>query len=150
MTRIATETPGASVPKQAKALVSQTPTWTVIAEAVDFETPSDDDGEGLIVVPGRTRFGSALLFTNVSGSVVSYDLQFLLEDGTEIWLADSIEIQPNDVSVFPIQGQSLLKLSAASANGDRLRIRASAEGAVYACVDVKEGSAEQHAPEEEE
>jgi hypothetical protein len=57
-----------------------------------------------------------------------------------------VTIPARDTYLHPAPGQQLLKLTLASANGDRLQIRAQTAGVIHLTSAASEGGAEQHQP----
>jgi hypothetical protein len=76
------------------------------------------------ILPGQIFFLTPISATNKSGSDETIDVQLLLENGNVVNLGSAV-VPANDTAYIPVNGKSLLKLTANSVNGDRLQVSAS-------------------------
>ena len=102
------------------------------ADAPDYSVPDpsnqfevrDPSDPTRAILPGQIFFLTPLSATNKSGTDETLDVQILLENGNIISLGSAV-VPANDTAYIPINGRSLLKLDANSANGDQLQVSAS-------------------------
>lgn len=156
MARITCRTP--STGKAQNIVYSNVPTnFTTIAEAPDFSVPDtsvkfakrDPTDDGRAIRPGEIFFLSPLSAYNKDASNTRWiEVQFVSETGSTIQLA-RVEVPPNDTVFIPIQGKSLFKRDAdgvdgATANGDRLQVRAEIETAFDVSAAAEEKLSNEH------
>jgi len=145
---------GAAVPKP--ILVDAIGTaWDTILEAPDFSVPDpqrrfatarDPADTERRIQPGFALVEAPIMFHNSSPSTVTVEIGILREDGVRVIQA-AVAITAQETYLHPSPGQRLLKLDTASAEGDRLQVRASEAGVVSVTSTGSEGAAEQHEPE---
>lgn len=128
--------------------------WLTILEANDFSLP---DPQGIFpddvdpadadrrIEPGVALIESPLMFHNVSDANCWVELQVLTEGGDSV-VQCKITIPPGDTYTHPAPGQRLLKLLKASANGDRMQVRAQTVNVIHLTAAASEGGSEQHQP----
>jgi len=130
--------------------------WTTILEANDFSVPDESlrwPGAGnrdplnalRRIQPGFALIESPLMFHNTSAANCWVEIQTLTEAGVAV-LQARVTIPPGDTYTHPAPGQRLLKLTLASANGDRMQVRAQTANVIHLTAAASEGSAEQHQP----
>jgi hypothetical protein len=116
---------------------------TIIAEAPDFSVPDPNDAGSRVVVAGEVWFGSPLYLYNKNAAARTVTVSILTEGGATITLG-VVQVPAGETAAFPMQGQSLLKRSSASADGDRLRIAASAGASIDFWATAYERRADDH------
>jgi len=131
--------------------------WTTILEANDFSAPDpnndwperDPANADRRIQPGYALILAPLMLHNTSGADCWVEIRTLVEGAVAPAGEVSqlrVTIPARDTYLHPAPGQQLLKLTLASANGDRLQIRAQTAGVIHLTSAAAEGSAEQHQP----
>jgi len=145
---------GAAVPKSI-AIESIGTAWVTILEAPDFSVPDpqlrwptdrDPADNERRIQPGFALVESPIMFHNGSLNTVTVEISILTEADVRIVQA-IIQVTPQETYLHPAPGQRLLKLDKATANGDRIQVKASAIDSVTVTSTGSEGAAEQHEPE---
>jgi hypothetical protein len=149
MARITTDAPGVAVPIEVAAVL--TTSFVTLLEADDFSVPNPDTGGETerVVAPGQTKIITPMIVHNVTTSTATVDVQWITEGGVTITLATLLPVPARDAVSIPLQGQSLLKLSASSTNGGRLQARASTGAALHIKMMAAQSQADAHAPDTE-
>lgn len=114
------------------ALQNLANTWTSIADAPDFSVP--DEAEEFAtrdpldatraIRPGEITFLTPLCVSNRDTVTRWVDVRVLTEAGVAVFCPGRVSIPAGDTVYIPVQGRSLLKRTAAGANGDRLQVLA--------------------------
>ena len=105
--------------------------WTTLAEAPDFSVP---DGNNVFpdrdpadsrrgIRPGEVWFETPLAVRNLTGAALWFEVRILTHDGNTIE-RERITVPAHETAYVPLQGSRLMKPVPASANGDRLQVRA--------------------------
>ncbi|WBH17043.1 hypothetical protein [Sphingomonas radiodurans] len=155
MARIITRESAAAKPLRI-ALAGVPVDWTTILEANDFSVPDtsvrwpgvanrDPANADRRIQPGFALIEAPLMFHNTDVVERRIDIRILTEDAAEVVQA-RITIPAGDTYMHPAPGQRLLKLTLASASGDRLQVRAEVAGVIHLTAAASEGAAEQHQP----
>lgn len=105
--------------------------WTTIAEAPDFSVPDPsgsqypdrDTDTSRGIAAGEVFFLTPLLVKNKTASTRYIEVRFVAEDGSTNDAMGRIYVPAGESVAIPLQGRSLVKRIAASANGDRLQVR---------------------------
>jgi hypothetical protein len=95
------------------------------AEAPDFSVPDPNDASTRITVAGEIWWGSPIYLVNKGVVTRTVTVSVLAEGGATTRLG-VVMIPAGETVAFPVQGQSLLKRSAGTTFGDRLRLVADA------------------------
>lgn len=106
--------------------------FTTIAEAPDFSlddpnnvfSPRDPGDSTRAIRPGEVAFITPLLARNKTTTARWIETRFISEAGVTIEVPGRMLVPANETVAIPVQGRSLLKRTAANANGDRLQVRA--------------------------
>ena len=153
MARITTRLAATSRP--VRMAVSGLPTeWTTVLEANDFSVPDPNEDwperdpldTDRRIQPGYALVLAPMMFHNTSAVQCWVEVRTLTEAGAEVSQVQVV-VPPLDTYSHPAPGQQLLKLTLASANGDRLQVRAQTADVIHLTSAAAEGSAEQHQPE---
>jgi len=120
-----------------------TTTEVAAVECPGYTVPLLGFNAGTRTARGVVEFSSPLLVTNISASVASFTARIIRVSpaGTFI-LANEYVVEPNDIVVFPMNGQFLLR-EVTSGSGDILDLKASANNALVATLSYTEGQAEE-------
>jgi hypothetical protein len=118
------------------SLASVGTSFTTVAEAPDFSVPDTqqiyparDPGDAARGIrPGEVFVLTPVKARNKTESTVWIEAQILRENGTAV-LLERIAVPAGDTAQIVTQGLSLLKRTAAGANGDRLQVRSETAGA---------------------
>jgi hypothetical protein len=130
MARITCRTPSTGKPTRV-SLVNVGTSLTTIIETSDFSVPDasnkfsirDPLDESRAVRPGEIFFLTPLSATNKDTVARWIEVSLLTEDGISILFA-KMKVPAGDTAFIPLQGRSLFKRDANSANGDRIQVRA--------------------------
>jgi hypothetical protein len=141
MALIVTSQAPVAKPKAANLLL--TTSAVAMVEAPAYTVPLLGFNAGTRTARGVVEFSSPLLVTNISASAATFTARIIRVSpaGTFI-LANQYTVEPNDVVVFPLNGQFLLR-EVTSSSGDVLDLQASANNALVATVSYTEGQAEE-------
>lgn len=131
MSRITCRTPSTGKPIRT-SLANVPITYTTIAEAPDFSVPDasgsfptrDPLDDARAIRPGEIFFLTPMSAKNKSNQTAWIEAVLVTEDNITIEMGRA-EVPAGDTVFIPIQGRSLFKRTAANANGDVLRVRAS-------------------------
>ncbi|MDN5568707.1 MAG: hypothetical protein L0G27_08200 [Paracoccus sp. (in: a-proteobacteria)] len=154
MPRILTQQAASAKPVRV-ALTSIPTDWTTILDAPDFSVPDTlpnfpndrdpTDPANRRIQPGFALVLAPLMIYNSSGSETWVEIRILTESGDSILQARQT-IPGGETYLHPAPGQRLLKTQIATANGDRLQVRAQAANVLSLTGSASEGAAEQHQP----
>jgi hypothetical protein len=155
MARIITREAAAAKPLRI-AIAGLATAWTTILEANDFSIPDtsvrwpgvenrDPGDANRRIQPGFALVEAPLMFHNTDTVARWVEIRILTEAAAEV-LQARVTIPAGDTYMHPAPGQRLLKLTLASANGDRLQVRAQTASVIHLTAAASEGGAEQHQP----
>jgi hypothetical protein len=141
MALIVTSQAPVAKPKAASLLL--TTSAVAMVEAPAYTVPLLGFNAGTRTARGVVEFSGPLLVTNISASAATFTARIIRVSpaGTFV-LANQYTVEPNDVVVFPLNGQFLLR-EVTSSSGDVLDLQASASNALVATVSYTEGQAEE-------
>lgn len=145
MSRIVCRTPSTGKPLSVN--VANVPiSYVTIAEAPDFSVPDasrtffprDPTDEGRAIKPGEIFFLTPLSARNKSGVTQYIETSLYNENNVRIELAN-VAVPAGDTAFIPLQGRSIFKRNANTANGDIIQIKASSENTfdVWAAAEEK-------------
>jgi hypothetical protein len=132
MPRITCKTPSTGRPVTVRIQNVGT-SWTTVAEAPDFSVPDTslvfptrDPGDASRAIRSGEVFMLTPLYARNKTSTTRWvEARILNESGTAFTFA-RITVPANETAAIPVQGMSLVKRTAAGADGDRLQLRAEA------------------------
>ena len=127
-------------------MVDVTTNFTVIAEAPDFSVPDPSNNystrdpldDSRAIRPGEILFITPVAAKNKSSNTVWIEVRLVTESNTTIDFGRAM-VPGNDTVFIPVQGRSLFKRDSNSSVGDRLEIRAQANGVfdIWAAAEEK-------------
>jgi hypothetical protein len=150
MARITCRTP--STGKALKINLSNvSTTYVAIAEAPDFSVPDaagnfpvrDPEDAGRTIKPGEVFFLSPMSAKNKSGSTAWIETKLFTEANVSIELG-RVSVPAGDTVFIPLQGRSLLKRDANTANGDIIQVRAETSNTFDIWVSAEEKLSSEH------
>jgi len=150
MARITCRTPSTGKPLQIS--LNDVPTTnTTIAEAPDFSVPDaagnfsvrDPVDTTRTIKPGEVFFLTPMAAKNKSGSTAWLETFLVTETNTTVELG-RIRVPAGDTAFIPLQGRSLLKRDANTANGDILQVRAQTANTFDIWVAAEEKLSSEH------
>jgi hypothetical protein len=150
MARITCRTP--STGKALKINLSNvSTTYVAIAEAPDFSVPDaagnfpvrDPEDAGRTIKPGEVFFLSPMSAKNKSGSTAWIETKLFTESNVSIELG-RVSVPAGDTVFIPLQGRSLLKRDANTANGDIIQVRAETSNTFDIWVSAEEKLSSEH------
>jgi hypothetical protein len=129
---------------------------TTIAEAPDFSIPDpserfedrDPNDASRAIRPGEIFFLTPMAVKNKSLQTESIEVYLLTEDGVDI-IIGKLDVPAGDTGFVPLQGRSLIKRNPDAANGDRVRIKASAPAVFDIWCSAEEKLSNEHIGVEE-
>jgi hypothetical protein len=151
MARIKCRTP--STGKPLSISVSNVSTdYVTVAEAPDFSVPDaagnfpvrDPEDNTRTIKPGEVFFLTPMSVRNKSASTASIDVALLNENSNTIIEIGRIRVPANDTAFVPLQGRSLLKRDANTANGDIIQVRASTANTFDIWISAEEKLSSEH------
>jgi hypothetical protein len=151
MARIKCRTP--STGKPLSISVSNVSTsYTTVAEAPDFSVPDaagnfsvrDPEDNTRTIKPGEIFFLTPMSVRNKSASTASIDVALLNENSNTVIEIGRIRVPANDTAFVPLQGRSLLKRDANTANGDIIQVRASSPDTFDIWISAEEKLSSEH------
>jgi hypothetical protein len=150
MARIKCRTPSTGKPLTINVSNVST-TYASIAEAPDFSVPDaagnfpvrDPSDTTRTVKPGEVFFLSPLTAKNKSGSTAWIETRLLTESNTFIEFG-RVSVPAGDTVFIPLQGRSLLKRDANTANGDIIQVRAETSNTFDIWVSAEEKLSSEH------
>lgn len=122
-----------------------TTTYQTFVEANAYTVPLVGFNAGTRTARGVAEFSSPLLVTNISSSPATFSVQIVRgfsNPAVTFLIANEMVVEPNDVVIFPLNGQFLLREPTGFA-GDRLQLKASANARLVATISYTEGQAEE-------
>ena len=145
MSRIKCRTPSTGKPLSVN--VANVPiSYVTIAEAPDFSVPDasrtffprDPLDEGRAIKPGEVFFLTPLSARNKSESTEYIEASMYNENNVRIELAN-VAVPGGDTAFIPLQGRSIFKRNANTANGDIIQIKSTAANTfdVWAAAEEK-------------
>lgn len=145
MSRITCRTPSTGKPLRI-SLANVSNSITTISEASDFSVPDasytflprDPVDNTRAIKPGEVFFLTPLAARNKTGSLAYIETSLYTENNVRISLAN-VAVPAYDTAFIPIQGRSLFKRNANTANGDIIQVKASVNNAfdVWAAAEEK-------------
>lgn len=131
MARITCKIPSTGKPLSIR-LANVPATDTVLVEAPDFSIPDtsqqfatrDPADANRAIRPGEVFFLTPLYARNKTSTTRWIEVSLLSEAGDTYEVLSQITVPGNETVALPVQGLSLLKRTAANANGDRLVLKA--------------------------
>jgi hypothetical protein len=150
MARIKCRTP--STGKSLRITLPDVPTTlTPIVEAPDFSVPDaagnfpirDPEDSTRTIKPGEVFFLSPLAARNKTANTVWIETSLKTENNTTIQFG-RVTVFANDTAFIPIQGRSLFKRDANTANGDIIQVRAQVANAFDIWVSAEEKLSSEH------
>lgn len=129
--------------------------WTTIVEAPDFSVPDpsniwpnrDPLDSSRAIRAGEVYLATPLWLHIYISNTEWIELRLLLEGGSIIPLMTEYWVSNTETAQIPLQGRSLLKRDPASANGDRLQIRARTANRYSYWLQAEERLSSEHVPE---
>lgn len=106
--------------------------------------PNDSDRR---IQPGVVTLFTPMLLYNSGASDVTVEVRIVPESGSPSPTQLVITIPPGDTYQHPIAGQTLVKSTPNSANGDSLQVKEDGGGVVHLTLHATRGSAQQDQPE---
>jgi hypothetical protein len=150
MARIKCRTP--STGKSLRIILPDVPTTlTNLVEAPDFSVPDaagnfpvrDPEDATRTIKPGEVFFLSPLAAKNKTANTIWIETSLKTEDNTTIQFG-RVTVFANDTAFIPIQGRSLFKRDANTANGDIIQVRAQIANAFDIWVSAEEKLSSEH------
>jgi hypothetical protein len=145
------ETSQAPVAKQKAVNLQLTTAAQTLVECPAYTVPLLGFNAGDRTARGVVEFSSPLLVTNISGSPANFTVRVnrvnpVANSVSTFIIGNQFVVEPNDIAIFPLNGQFLLREPNADENlgGDYLDISASANNALVATVSYTEGQAEEN------
>jgi hypothetical protein len=152
MARIKCRTPSTGKPLSIR-LDNVSTTYVTIAEAPDFSVPDAagnfpvrDPAEptgSRAIRPGEVFFLTPLAAKNKSSSTYWIETKLVTEANANIELG-RVDVPAGDTVFIPLQGRSLLKRDANTANGDVIQIRAEIANTFDIWVSAEEKLSSEH------
>jgi hypothetical protein len=151
MARITCRTPSTGKPLNI-SLRNVPVSFTTIAEAPDFSVPDaarqfpdvrDPSDDSRTIKPGEVFFLTPMMARNKSANTAWIDTQLLTEANVAIEIG-RIEVPAGDTVFIPLQGRSLLKRDANTANGDIVQVKAEVGNVFDIWVSAEEKLASEH------
>jgi hypothetical protein len=129
--------------------------YITIAEAPDFSVPDaagnfsvrDPLDSTRAIKPGEVFFLSPLAAKNKTGFTAWIETKLVTESNTDIEFG-RVSVPAGDTVFLPLQGRSLLKRDANTANGDIIQIRAEMNNVFDIWVAAEEKLSSEHVGEE--
>lgn len=128
--------------------------WIILAEAPDFSVPDpsgsqytsrDPSDSSRGIAAGEIFFLTPLVAKNVTGSTDWIEVRFRPEDLTANNDAfGRISVPAGESVAIPIQGRSLVKRTATSANGDIIYVRAGNTASFHIWTSANEQASAEH------
>lgn len=150
MARITCRTPSTGRPI---SVTSNTVTtnYVTIAESSDFSIPDTSNRYAVrdpldttrAIRPGEIFFLTPLAAKNKDTVTRWIEIQLVKEDGTVIEMA-KVYVPKEDTAFIPLQGRSIFKRDANSANGDRIQIRAEVDNMFDVWASAEEKPTNEH------
>jgi len=150
MARIKCRTPSTGKPLSVR-LDNVPTTYTKIAEAPDFSVPDaagnfpvrDPLDSTRTIKPGEVFFLTPMSARNKSANTAWIEVELYTESNVSINFGRT-RIPAGDTAFIPIQGRSLLKRDANTANGDFIQVRAQTSNVFDIWVSAEEKLSSEH------
>ena len=152
MARITCQEPSTGKPLNI-AFANISTSFITIANAPDFSVPDEAEefterdplDANRAIRPGEIFFLTPLTVRNKSVSnPIWIDVQLVTESGVTVQAPGRITVPPNDSVTVSLQGRSLLKRDPASANGDRVQVRAQSSNTLDVWCSAEERLSSEH------
>lgn len=150
MARIKCRTPSTGKPLSIR--LDNVPTsYVTIAEAPDFSVPDaagnfpirDPEDSTRTIKPGEVFFLTPMTARNKTANTAWIETQLYTESNVSIEIG-RVSVPAGDTVFIPIQGRSLLKRDANTANGDIIQIRAETANTFDIWVSAEEKLSSEH------
>lgn len=150
MARITCRTPSTGKPLSIR-LDNVSTTYVTIAEAPDFSVPDaagnfpvrDPLDSTRTIKPGEVFFLTPMSARNKSANTAWIEIELYTESNVAINFG-RIRIPANDTAFIPLQGRSLLKRDANTANGDIIQVRAQTANTIDIWIAAEEKLSSEH------
>lgn len=150
MARIKCRTPSTGKPLSIR-LDNVSTSYVTIAEAPDFSVPDaagnfpirDPEDSTRTIKPGEVFFLTPMTARNKTVNTAWIETQLYTESNVSIEIG-RISVPAGDTVFIPIQGRSLLKRDANTANGDIIQIRAETANTFDIWVSAEEKLSSEH------
>lgn len=127
--------------------------WTKIAEAPDFSVPDpsgssypsrDPDDTSRGIAPGEIFFLTPLVAKNNTAKTDWIEVRFKPESGSNNDSFGRISVPAGESVAIPLQGRSLVKRDALTANGDIIYVRAGNTACFHVWASANEQASAEH------
>ena len=151
MARITCRTPSTGKPLNLN-LNNVSTTYVTVAEAPDFSVPDsarafpntrDPEDDNRAIRPGEVFFLTPMTARNKSASTTWIEIQLLTESNVSINMG-KVFVPGGDTAFIPLQGRSLLKRDANTANGDIIQVRAQTANTFDVWLSAEEKLSSEH------
>jgi len=150
MPRIKCRTPSTGKPLRI-SLANVSTTLTTIAESPDFSVPDaavafsprDPTDATRAIKPGEVFFLTPLAARNKTASLAWIETSLYTENNVRISLAN-VAVPAFDTAFIPVQGRSLFKRNANTANGDILQVKSTVNNAFDVWASAEEKLSSEH------
>ena len=150
MARIKCRTPSTGKPLSVY-LNNVSTSYVTIAEAVDFSVPDaaenfpvrDPDDVTRTIKPGEVFFLTPMAARN-KGNTTAWIQTSLYTESNVLIEIGKVEVPAGDTAFIPLQGRSLLKRDANTANGDMIQIRSEVANTFDIWVTAEEKLSSEH------
>jgi hypothetical protein len=150
MSRIKCRTPSTGKPLRI-SLVNVSTSYTTVSEASDFSVPDasyvflprDPTDNTRAVKPGEVFFLTPLAAKNKTGSLAYIETSLYTENNVRIAFAN-VAVPAYDTAFIPLQGRSLFKRTANTANGDILQVKSTVSNAFDIWASAEEKLSSEH------
>lgn len=150
MARIKCRTPSTGKPLSI-SLSNVATDYVTIAEAIDFSVPDaaenfpirDPDDATRTIKPGETFFLTPMSARNKGNTTAWIQTSLYTESNVMIEIG-KVEVPAGDTAFIPLQGRSLLKRDANTANGDMIQIRSEVANTFDIWVSAEEKLSSEH------
>jgi hypothetical protein len=150
MARITCRTPSTGKPLNLN-LNNVSTTYVTIAEAPDFSVPDsarnfpdrDPTDDNRAIRPGEVFFLTPMTARNKSASTTWIEIQLFTESNVSINMG-RVSVPAGDTAFIPLQGRSLLKRDANTANGDIIQVRAQTANTFDVWLSAEEKLSSEH------
>jgi len=129
--------------KPLAANLTLTTSYQTLVEAPSYVVPLVGFNAGTRSARGVAEFSSPLLVTNIGTVSRTFTARVTrVSPSGSFVIANQMVVEPNDVVIFPLNGQFLLREPNAAA-GDKIELLASANSQVVVTISYTEGQAEE-------
>jgi hypothetical protein len=151
MARITCRTPSTGKPLSISASNVST-SYVTLVEAPDFSVPDaagnfpirDPQDTTRTIKPGEVFFLTPLSARNKSANTAWIDIGLISENSNTLIEIGRIRVPAGDTAFVPLQGRSLLKRDANTANGDIIQVRAQTAGTFDIWISAEEKLSSEH------